>query len=81
MPLFLLDRSKFGDTNVRRENSIIIYDILDNEIIYILDNIPANLKIGVVYESNDIRYKLDNDRSILLNREDLIATDVYRGAR
>lgn len=62
-------------------DSIIIYDILDNEIIYILDNIPANLKVGVVYESNDIRYKLDNDRSILLNREDLIATDVYRGAR
>jgi len=64
----------------RLPDSIVIYDTLDDTTLYVIENVPSNLKVGTVYESDGVRYKLDTDDTILLNREDLKRIDVFRGA-
>ena len=55
-------------------DSIIIYDVLDNKkvLVYEIKNVPRELKIGEVYESDGVRYKVEMHNKIYINREDLM---------
>lgn len=58
----------------RNPDSIIIYDVLDNKkvLVYEIKNVPRELKIGEVYESDGVRYKVEMHNKIYINREDLM---------